>query len=170
MIHSDTAARTPRRALHMPHLVYHFWHPPCHHSRSCGGVADCGTADFSGGPNVAIHQSRGDAERVGHVVETVTGIVGRQHRVDVHIKAEKVANRVAVFGAVEPMQVRRAGVGVSGGHVIDIRRQGIDKQLHFPVFGFGQPHGRHTACDELADNFFREVRILLRVGEIEFSQ
>ena len=68
-------------------------------------------ADLARGRQVLLEQRRRDAQHAGDVVEPVALIVGGQQIGDVDFEVEQVANRVAVFGPVQPMDRLDAGIG-----------------------------------------------------------
>ena len=59
-----------------------------------------GLADLGGSIEVAFRQRGRERQRVGVVVETVTGSVGRQQGRPVNVEGQQVADCVGVFGAV----------------------------------------------------------------------
>ena len=78
----------------------------------CDGSPTASAADLRGRRDVALDQRRRDAEHVGDVVEAGRRIVGRQQRADVDVEREQIADGVRVLGAVQPVQRRRAGIGI----------------------------------------------------------
>ena len=59
-------------------------------------------ADRLGGLQVFFHQDRREAEHVADVVEAVADIVGREVVGRMEVDPDQVADRIVVFGAVEP--------------------------------------------------------------------
>ncbi len=92
-------------------------------------VADRERADLLGRRQVALLQRRRDAEDVRDIVEAVGRIVGRQHRRDVHVDRQHVADRVGVLGAVQAVQHRPARIGRRGGGPIELAFQPADQPL-----------------------------------------
>src|SRR5436309_13479020 len=64
------------------------------------GTFQRGLADLGGSIEVAFRQRGRERQRVGVVVETVTGSVGRQQGRPVNVEGQQVADCVGVFGAV----------------------------------------------------------------------
>ena len=87
------------------------------------GAADRQRRHLAGGADVLLHQRGRDAEHVGDVVEAVGGIVGRQQRGRVHLEIEQIANRVGVFGAIQPVERRTSGIGLGGRRAIERGRE-----------------------------------------------
>ena len=96
--------------------------------RRAGRIADRHGADRLGGGDVAFEQHRGYAEHVGHVVEAEARVVRRQQRRGVNVERQQVANRVLVFGAVQPVQRRATGIGAGGRRAIDGRLEPCDER------------------------------------------
>ena len=69
----------------------------------------------------AFDQRRRHAEDVGVVVEPGCRIVRRQHRADIDVEREQIANDVGVLGAIQPVQGRRAGIGLQRRGAIELR-------------------------------------------------
>ena len=70
--------------------------------------------------DVAIEKRRGEVTD-GHVVETMTALVGRQQRVDVDVERQEIADSVAIFRSIEAAQrLGPAGVWL-------FRRGGIER-------------------------------------------
>ena len=91
---------------------------------------------------VALDERRRDAEHVGVVVEARRRIVWRQHRAHVHVERQQIANGVGVLGAVEPMQRRRARIGVPRRRAIELRlERRRERRRAPPAAGFGAPSG-----------------------------
>ena len=90
-------------------------------------VADRQGADLLGRRQVALLQRRRHAEHVRDIVEAVRRIVGRQHRRDVHVDRQHVADRVGVLRAVQAVQHRTAGIGVRGRRPIELPLQPADQ-------------------------------------------
>ena len=89
--------------------------------------------DRFGRLNVLLHQQRREAQRVADVVEAVAGVVGREVFFGVVVDAHQVADRVAVFGPIEPTERDVAGVGIGR---VDAERVGLDPVNNlFSFFG-----------------------------------
>ena len=73
--------------------------------------ADGQAADLARRREVLLEQRRRDAQHARDVVEAVALVVGRQQLGDVDVEIEQVADRVAVFGAVQAMDRLVAGSG-----------------------------------------------------------
>ncbi len=113
--------------------------------------------DLAGRCEIALKQNGRDTERVADVVKAVRGIVGRQHRRDVHVKRQQIMNRVGVLDAIEPPDQRTTGIGGRNGRAIEFSRQVGDESLARRGIG---PRGvlrRHHADADLANRFFPDV-------------
>jgi hypothetical protein len=119
--HDDAAARAERKAFEV------------HVLREVAGnrvgdtiEADCRIAngestDLRRRRRIPFDQRRRDTEHVGDVVESRRRVIGRQHRRDVDVQVEQVANDVGVLGAVQTMQRRDAGIVAFGSGAIERR-------------------------------------------------
>ena len=66
--------------------------------------ADGEAAHALGRAKVLLHQRRRHLQHAGDVVEPIAGVVCRQHRRDVEVERQQIADRVAVLGAVQTME------------------------------------------------------------------
>src|SRR6185503_18605567 len=77
-------------------------------------------ADLNGRIQIPFHGGRRDIQQIGNVVEAAGAVIGRQQDGVVHLLGEvvhgqKIADRVAVFGAGQAVQVRQvARIRVGG--------------------------------------------------------
>ena len=118
------------------------------------GVSHGEARNLPGGGYVSFQQQRRYREHVRVIVIAVTGLVGRKKRFAVNLQRQQIADRVGVFGAVEAMEGRPAGVGLGGGRAVQLRFQ-VRRQRIIPrAIGPGHPDGRHGAGPKLADHFF----------------
>ena len=74
-------------------------------------IADRHRRHGMGRRDILLEEGRRDLQDRRHVVVAVFGIVPRQQRLGVHLDAEKITDRIGIFGAVEPVQRDMAGIG-----------------------------------------------------------
>src|SRR5436190_1848784 len=91
---------------------------------------DGGAADLPRGRQISLEQRWVDSERAGDIVEPIAGVVGRKKRGNIDIHVEQVADRVAVFDPVEPMQrLCSADIRMPGGGLVklglELHNQGV---------------------------------------------
>ena len=87
-------------------------------------------------------------------VETARFIVRRQQRGRLDLQVQQVVDRVAVFGAIEPVNAGAAGVGVGGIGVINSPRQIGSHVFQRSRVWPRHPLWRHRAYAELANHLF----------------
>ncbi len=117
--------------------------------------------DLASHRHVALQVGGRNREDIGEIVEAaVRGVVSGQQRFHVEVEREQVANRVAVFGAIEAMD-RGDPAGIRSG-----RPRPIDVVLQrgrHRVIGGGigtRPSGRrHRPGSKLGDHLFPDLRI-----------
>ncbi len=129
-------------------------------------VADGQAADAYGGGQVPIEQHGRRRQHVADVVEPVPGIVHRQPRARLDVQCQEIADRIAVFGTVQPMDRGTAGIGMS--------RRGVIEGVFEPR-GEGRgargvrarpPRRRHLATADFVEHSFEDGGVLAHVGEV----
>ncbi len=137
-----------------------------HGQRRRGLGADGQTADLAGRRQVRLHQRGRRRQRAGHVVEPVARIVGRQERRGVDVQREQVADRVRVFGAVQPVQAR--GRQMRLGVLVDlVLEPGHELVARFTVERRAAVRGRHQPGAKLADDLLPGLGVRGHVVERE---
>ena len=121
-------------------------------------------ADLLRRRDITVEQCRGKIT-YRHVVKTIARFVTWQQRRGVDVQCEKVANRVLVFGSIEPpKRSRSAGVRMIGGSFVQRslqRRQDLFvTALRWPAFLFGR---RHLPRAKLIDHLFPLFPVLADV-------
>ena len=106
------AARAHRRAIDAAHLRRRARNLVGDRRRRGVAIANGQAADLARRTEVAVHQRRREALRVGDVVEAVADRVGRQERRHIDVDVQQVADRVLVFGAIEALERTRARIRV----------------------------------------------------------
>ncbi len=121
--------------------------------RQPGGKA----ADLAGDIDIAVHQGRRDGQHVGYIVEAIAHVIDRQILAQVDIESQKIAHRIAIFGAVQTPQGGAARIGRGGGHAI--QRTGQPTGEIGDLFLGGALHAarRHFAQAYAAQDFFPDV-------------
>ena len=102
------AARAHRRAVDAAHLRRGARNLVGHRRRRGIAIADGKTADLARRAQVAVHQRRREALRIGDVVEAVADRVGRQVGRHVDVDVQQIAHRVLILGAIEALERTRA--------------------------------------------------------------
>ncbi len=115
----DASARSQRQVLAHPFVLDQIlrraiYRQPRH------GRPERQLADLARGGHVAIQQRRRGGQHLCDVVESQRGIIRRQQRIDVQVQAQQVAHRIAIFGSVQPMDGRAAGIGMRTGRAIEL--------------------------------------------------
>ncbi len=118
------------------------------------GIADRHRADLVRGLHEPLEQHRRHPENVADVVKPVRGVVGRQQRRRIDIEREEIAHRIRVFGAVETMENRTAGVGRFGGRAIQCGREPRDQLGAGRRIGLRRGRRRHHPDTHLLDRLF----------------
>ena len=121
--HRDAAARAERRALDVAHLRAGARHLVGGGGRRRLRIADRERADAVGGAQVAFHQRRREALRVGDVVEAGADLIRRQERADVDVEREQRVHGARVLGAIQALERAMAGIRIE-------RRGLIEPRLH----------------------------------------
>ena len=127
------------------------------------------TADGARRRQVALELRGRDGQHVGVVVEAgVRRLVARQQRRHVEIEGEEIANRVAVLGAVQPVDgARPAGVGIRRRRAVDV---GLEPGRHRIVgrdIGPRPARRRHRPGPQLRDHPLPHVGVAARVGSVD---
>ena len=162
------AERQPLEAIVLPQIGRHEERLGRRRARR---RADGDGADLLRGGEIALHQRRRHPQHAGDVVEPVAHIVGRQHRADVDVERQQIANRVAVLRAIESMKrfgtARiRIRVGRSIERGFEIRNQAPEGRLIRP-----RPAGRrHQVAVQFLDNLFPDLGIDRRRSRCPFSR
>ena len=169
MVDQRAAARTERETVQTVALGQ-----LGRHAVDIGGYGDTGIAgdgepaDPVRGGEIALEQERREAENIADVVEAVTGRIGWQQRRHVDVEGKQIAHRVAVLGAVQPVQDGRAArirVGIRGGvePALDPGRDAI-------VRGRGRPRPTgwwHRAVPEPPDDVLPALRVTGDLADVE---
>ena len=161
-----SADRAERQAFHVLILRPILPHPICALGRGDSLIPDRERADLSRRRQIPLLQRRRDIQDIGHVVEAVRRVVGRQQRCRVDVQREQIANRVGVLSAIQPMNDRGAG-GTAGGAAVERRLQLLDEG---PVGRFIRPAGaerRHHAGPQLANDLLPYFGVRDDIGRVE---
>ncbi len=84
-------------------------------------IADGQPADPARGRHVALEQRRRGREHGRDVVESVARIVDRQPLARLDVDGQQIADRVAVLGAIQPVNRRPARIGVCRSRAVERR-------------------------------------------------
>ena len=74
-------------------------------------ISDRQTADLSRCGQILFQQRRRKLQNVRNIVEAVAFVVGGQEIGDIDVQGQQIPNRIAVFGAIQAMDGRPAGIG-----------------------------------------------------------
>jgi hypothetical protein len=121
---------------------------------------------------IALEEHRRHAKNVGDVVEPRARIVGRQQCGRIDVERQQVANRVGVFGAIEPMDERAARIGRLRRHTIEPRLQRGYESFADVCSGRRHPGRRHHPRTHFLDDLFPQLGIGLhvqRIGRLELE-
>ena len=132
---------------------------------AAGGPArapDGQAADLLRRGDVAVQERRREVAH-RHVVESMTGLVGRQHRRGVDVQRQQVADGVLVLGPVEPAErVGPAGIGMRGGRAIERAGDARRRPRHNPAPPAATPRRGHLPRGQLPDDLLPGLRMLGR--------
>ena len=106
------------------------------------------------------------AQDVGDVVEPAALVVGRQERGGIDIQGENVVDRIGVFGAIQAMHGRVAGVRLGGVATIQRGFEERSQPVQRGLIGPRHALRGHRADAELADHLFPGFGAFGDVGEI----
>ena len=134
---------------------------------NCRAIADCESADLHRRGDVALNQSRRNAQCVGDIVKTFIGVVGWKQRRDVDLQVKQIANRVGVFGSVQAMQAGSSRVGICEAGTIESGFQFGCEGIEDSPFRTARPTRRHHPAANLANNLFPRLGALPDVGNVE---
>ena len=112
MLHLKAAARPERQPVEVPVLLEVLGSPVGVAGDGRERIANREPADLPRRGHVALEEHRRDAERIGHVVEAVGGVVSGKKRVDVDVEREQIADRVAILGPVQTIEGGPPRVGM----------------------------------------------------------
>src|ERR1019366_2733631 len=104
---------------------------------------------------------------VAVVIERVAGIVHRQQGAGVHIQLEDVADGVAVFRAVQPVDCRMPGIRVRRGFGIQRGFQPLAETGGGRDVGPRQARRRHLTALELSEHFLQQLGVIADTGGIQ---
>ena len=166
----DAAARTHRRAVHVPHLRLRAPDLVGDRRRARVAIADGEPADLARRAKVALHQRRRKTLHVGNVVEAAAERVGRQERVHVDVDTEQVAHGAGILGAVQSLERPPPRVRIQRRGLVDPRFERVHQRAHRG--GIGVPRGwrRHHARPQLPDHLLSGLGVRLDLCRVETRQ
>ena len=134
------------------------------------GVANGQPADLRRRADVSFEQCGRGSQNVGDVIEAFAGIVGGQNCRDIDVNGEEIANRVGVFGTIQPVQGSRSRIRSLRSRLIngcfERRSKGIQRR---PIRA-GRAARRHQARAKLADYLFPGFGIPCGMGCIQLFE
>ena len=156
--HQRAAARADRKPVEMRLLRQVGPQADRRTARRETRPADRELADFLRRGDITLEQRRRQVAD-GDVVEPVAGRIARQQRRGVDVERKQIANRVAVFGAVQPAErIGAAGIWRGNGQAVE---RGFQRGQRGRVRRFVGPPGalgRHLPRTQLADDLLPRVR------------
>ena len=129
-----------------------------------GRISEREPADLPRREQVPLHQRRRDRQHLGDVVEAVlVGVVGRQQRPRVDVEREQIADGVRVFGAVQAMERRPAGIRAGRGRAIESGLRARTTNAAAAGFsGRGRPTGGIVPARSFRTTFSQTSALLRR--------
>ena len=133
--------------------------------------ADSGGCDLLGSRKVLFDQYRGNGQRFADIVKTVAGIVRGEIFIRAKRHAQKVANRIGVFVAVQAARHDSAGIGFNGtvgllkfalhvaNKVVDIRLRRARNSLR-----------RHFSTAQFSEDILPLIAVCKRIGSLKRLQ
>jgi len=168
VVNRQTAARSERQIFARAILLRVVErHSILRHVRADRGICDGQPSDAARGDKIPIQQARRDREHVRDVVESVSRVVGRQIRARIDADAQKVANGVCIFRAVQPVHAWPARVRRARRHLVERRFEPVRHCVVASLVGTTGSRGRHRAGAEPANNFFPGVSMLTDHARIQ---
>ena len=117
-----------------------------------------------------FQQQRRNLQHVGDVVEPVALVVARQQFGDVDVQRQQIADRVGVFGAIQPVQRRAPGIHVAGRRAVERRLQPGRQPLQRVLIGTRHARRRHGPAMNFADHFFPHLGALANAVQAHFVE
>ena len=118
---------------------------------------------------VSLEERRRHREHVRDVIEAVARIIHRQHRAGLNIHRQQIADRIAVLGAVEPVDCRPPGVRIGGRVAVEGLFERCRKLRRNRRLGAGKSGRRHFAPAQFVKHLFprHEAVTLANAGKVE---
>ena len=121
-------------------------------------IADGHGADLARRGEILLEQRRRNLQYVRDVVEAVAFVVGRQQFFDVDFKVEQIANRIAVFRAIQAVKRRSAGIGMRCGGLVQPCFEQRDHRFDRGLIRLGAAQRRHHSCSAASSRPFPRLR------------
>ena len=121
VLKENAAACTERQSFRLGRLREVARHAPGFRGRRGRGIAHGEAADLGRRGDVAFQQRGRNTQGGGDVVEAFARIIRGQQRGYIDVDAKQIANRIAVFGAIQAVQTDIAGIWVQRGAFIERR-------------------------------------------------
>src|SRR5882672_109149 len=106
----------------------------------------------------------------GDVIEAFAGIVGGQNCRDIDVNGEEIANRVGVFGTIQPVQGSRSRIRSLRSRLINGCFERRSKGIQRRPIRTGRSARRHQARAKLADYLFPGFGIPCGMGCIHLFE
>ena len=125
------------------------------------------STDAAGGGDVLLDVQRRDGQHVADVVEAVARVVRRQVARVVEVEPQDVADRVAVLGAVQPVDGRRPGVRIRCGYAVERTLEPRHEAGRAGGVRARATRGRHLARPKLLENLLEDGGLLADVCRVQ---
>ena len=131
------------------------------------GIADRDRADLPRGGEIRLQQRRRTAKRVGHVVESIRGIIRRKEQRDVDVESQQIPDRVRVLGPVEPVQHGPSGIRMRVRGGIELFLEPVDGVVIRRAIGTTGAERWHRAHSQLPHDFLPRFSVVGYVRQVE---
>ncbi len=134
------------------------------------GISHRQRADARRGGQITLLERWRKTQDIGHIVEAVGRIVGRQQRGGVHVEREKIANCIGVLGAIHAVKQGTPRVRLGLRRAIQPGFDGSNEFVRGVGVRAGHSWGRHRARTQLHDHFFPGLGVGGDFGEVHGIQ
>ena len=128
------------------------------------------TSDLARRRHVPFEQHRRHREGVTDVVKPMVHFVDGKQQFAVDVDRKQVADHVGVFGAIEAMDSRPAGIGIRSGGTVERRLQIGDQRVIAGRVRAWSARGRHRARSKLVHHLFPDCSTFAGILDIRLVQ
>ncbi len=133
-------------------------------------VTDCHATDSPGRSHVPLEQSWRDRQHLRDVVESIAGVVCRQHRAAVDVERQQIADRIGVLGAVQTMDRGVPRVGMFACRASQFPIEPFNECRRSRRVGPAGAERRHGSRGDLLQYFFPEVRLVANARDVSLLE
>ena len=127
--------------------------------------SDGAPADFLRRAEIPLHERRRHLD-AGHRVEPVTRLVGGKQPAHVRLERQQIANRVRIFGSIQPVDERAPGVRRQTRGVVQCAGQRGEERVALGGARSRYTGRRHHAGADLPDHLLPHICMRRHVGKL----